>query len=275
MTRNDTLKFLTNLQRFGWRLGLENISTLLAKMGNPQFRFKCIHIGGTNGKGSTAALLESMFRQAGYKTGLFTSPHLLTVSERIKVNGHPIAIEKLVSYVERLKDAIQTIGCTYFEALTAVAFQYFADVGVNLAFIEVGLGGRFDATNVITPVLSIITNIDLEHSEHLGWTKSKIAEEKAGIIKSEVPCLSGSKNQAVNAVLEKNAEQKHASFHKLADMCAIYPQKLTENFSEFNLIFSRNHYNQLKVGLVGRHQVQNVALAVAAVEILAQQDFMI
>jgi len=185
MNEIDTLEFLNNLQKFGWRLGLDNILKLLHGMGNPQTEFKSIHIAGTNGKGSTAALLESIYRHAGYKTGLFTSPHLLSINERIQINALPIPMEKLVSYVDKFKDDIERISCTYFEALTALAFRYFADSGIDVALVEVGLGGRLDATNVISPVLSIITQIDLDHTEHLGKTLTEIATEKAHIIKAK------------------------------------------------------------------------------------------
>ncbi|MFQ5823177.1 MAG: bifunctional folylpolyglutamate synthase/dihydrofolate synthase [bacterium] len=273
MYKNDTVQFLINLQRFGWRLGLHNITGLLEEMGNPHLRFKSIHLGGTNGKGSTAAMLESIFRQSGYKTGLYTSPHLLDETERIKVKGSSITWENLKFYLNQVRDKIQRLECTYFEALTAVAFQHFADSCVDVAFIEVGLGGRFDATNVIRPQLTIITEIDLDHMEYLGTTKKSIAIEKAGIIKIKIPCLSGATNQKVKAILAHISKERNAKFYDLKDFCTLHPKNLTEEFSEFKLIFSDKQYYHLKLGLVGRHQIKNAALAVAAVQILNQQNF--
>ncbi len=275
MCKNATLKFLNNLQRFGWRLGLENISMLFSAMGNPHLKFKSVHIAGTNGKGSTAAMLESILRHSGYKTGLFTSPHLMDVTERIKVNATSISTDNLIIYLERIKDKIHAMGCTYFEALSAVAFQYFADEHVDLALIEVGLGGRFDATNVIVPVLSIITDIELDHTGELGRTKREIAAEKAGIIKTSVPCLSGSENQGVNTLFKKTAQEKYAKFYQLNEICTIYPQKMTERFSEFDLNCSGKQFNNLKVRLAGKHQLRNAAIAVASTEVLREQNMII
>ena len=273
MIENHTVEFLKRLEKFGWKLGLENIFELLKRMGNPHLQFSSVHIAGTNGKGSTAAMLESIFRNAGFKTGLFTSPHLLDLRERIKVDGIPISWDKLHVYLEQIKSDIYILGCTYFETLTAIAFQYFADMSVNIAIVEVGLGGRLDATNVLQPQLSIITEIELDHMEHLGNTQSKITEEKAGIIKSNIPCLSCSKNQTVKTSLIKKSKVKKAKFYDLHDLCSIYPKKLTEEFSEFDLIFPEEHFLNLRLSVVGKHQIKNAALAVAATQILRQEKF--
>jgi dihydrofolate synthase/folylpolyglutamate synthase len=273
MYENNTLQFLTGLQRFGWKLGLQNISALLEEMGNPHLRFKSVHIAGTNGKGSTAAILESVFRHAGYKTGLYTSPHLLDVTERIKVSGLPISLEKLISYLDRFRGEIQRLGCTYFETLTALAFQYFSDSAVDVAFVEVGLGGRYDATNVIQPELSIITDIDLDHMDYLGTTKESIAKEKSGIIKTNTPCLSGSETKKVQEILSNISKSRTAKFYNLGDLCTIQTAQLTEEFSIFNLIFPDESYYNLKLNLVGKHQIKNAALATAATHILSQDNF--
>ena len=268
MNEIDTLEFLNNLQKFGWRLGLDNILKLLHGMGNPQTEFKSIHIAGTNGKGSTAALLESIYRHAGYKTGLFTSPHLLTINERIQINTLPIPMEKLISYVDKFKDDIERISCTYFEALTALAFRYFADSGIDVALVEVGLGGRLDATNVISPVLSIITQIDLDHTEHLGKTLTEIATEKAHIIKANVPCLWQSRNPEVSAVIGKYASEQNSQFNTLSEMCSVQTNRCTADFSEFSLTFADDKFENLKLQLPGSYQINNAALAVAATKIL-------
>jgi len=268
MSETNTLKILNNLQRFGWRLGLDKILKLLHGMGNPQTEFTSIHIAGTNGKGSTAALLESIYRHAGYRTGLFTSPHLLNINERIQINASPIPMEKLISYVDKFKDDIEGISCTYFEALTALAFRYFADSGIDVAFVEVGLGGRLDATNVISPVLSILTQIDLDHTEHLGETLTEIATEKAHIIKTNVPCLSQSRNPEVSAVIKRHAAERSAQLFTLNEVCSVKTLRCTEDFSEFNLTFTDEKFEDLKLKLPGRYQVNNAALAVAATKIL-------
>ena len=271
MNEVDTLKFLNSLQRFGWRLGLGKILKLLHGMGNPQTEFNSIHIAGTNGKGSTAALLESIYRHAGYKTGLFTSPHLLTINERIQINASPIPLEKLIFYVDKFKDDIEGVSCTHFEALTALAFRYFADSGIDVALVEVGLGGRLDATNVISPVLSIITQIDLDHTEHLGETLTEIATEKAHIIKNNVPCLSQSRNPEVSAVISKHASERNLPLYTLNEMCSVQTNRCTEDFSEFSLTFADEKFENLKLQLPGRHQVNNAALAVAATKILCEK----
>lgn len=271
MNETDTLEFLNNLQRFGWRLGLDKILKLLHEMGNPQTKFKSIHIAGTNGKGSTAALLESIYRHAGYKTGLFTSPHLLAINERIQINAVPIPMEKLISGVDKLKDDIERIRCTYFEALTALAFRYFADSGIDVALVEVGLGGRLDATNVILPVLSIITQIDLDHTEHLGKTLTEIANEKAHIIKTNIPCLWQSQNPEVSAVISKYASEQNSEPRTLDEMCSVQTNRCTEDFSEFNLIFADDKFEDLKLQLPGSYQINNAALAVAATKILYEK----
>lgn len=273
MYANDTLEFLRSLQRYGWKLGLKNISALLEEMGNPHLKFKSVHIAGTNGKGSTAAILESVFRQAGYKTGLYTSPHLLDVAERIKVSGLPIPWEKLKLYLNHFGDTIQRFECTYFETLTALAFRHFSDSSIDVAFVEVGLGGRFDATNVLQPELCIITEIDLDHTDYLGTTTESIAKEKAGIIKTQIPCLSGSENVKVQEILSDISQSRKATFYDLKYLCTIHRKKVTEEFSIFDLIFSDESYYNLKLNLAGKHQIKNSALAIAAIRILSQNNF--
>lgn len=272
MFENDTLQFLNNLQRFGWKLGLDSITDLLRRMGEPHLQFTSIHVAGTNGKGSTAAMLDSIFRHAGYKTGLFTSPHLLDLRERIKVNGTPIKWEMLQFYIKQIKNDINILECTYFETLTAIAFKYFAEMSVDIAIVEVGLGGRLDATNVLKPQLSIITEIDLDHREHLGSTKSKIAKEKGGIIKTNVPCLSFQKHKNIRTILTEIARDKNSKFYNLYDFCAIYPKKLTEAYSKFDLVFPKQRFLNLELGLIGEHQLKNAALATAAT-LIQHQNF--
>jgi len=268
MSMNETLSFLNSLHAFGWKLGLANISDLLEKIGNPHQMFKSIHIAGTNGKGSTAAILESILRQAGYRTGLYTSPHLAEVTERIKIDGKPVEFEQFSHSLMGMQNAIQAIGNTYFEAVTAVGFQCFAEAEVDVAIIEVGLGGRFDATNVITPVLSIITEIDLEHTEHLGKTRTAIAFEKAGIIKERVPCLVQSDESEVTDVFQSVCADKQAALSRLSEITSLRNIKITEEFSQFELSSSQGQFDHLRLALVGTHQIRNAALAIAATNLL-------
>ncbi|MDD9953132.1 MAG: bifunctional folylpolyglutamate synthase/dihydrofolate synthase [Candidatus Woesearchaeota archaeon] len=183
--------YLEELKGKGITLGLETMEQLVELLGHPERAYPSVHIAGTNGKGSTAAFLAGILQAAGYTVGLYTSPHLIRFNERIRVNGKEIADEELVRLVESTRMKMRTLAPSYFEFTTALAFQHFKEQQVDIAIIETGLGGRLDATNVITPVLSIITNVSLDHMQHLGNTKVQIAQEKAGIIKHNVPVLTG------------------------------------------------------------------------------------
>ena len=174
-----------------YKEGLENIEALLDIVGNPQRELRCVHVAGTNGKGSVSSLLSSYFQELGYKTGLFTSPHLVDFRERIRINGQMIPEKEVLDFFAQYQDKFQHLEPSFFEITTALAFHYFARQKVDFAVIEVGLGGRLDSTNVITPLLSVITNISLEHTQLLGDTVAKIAYEKAGIIKDKVPVVIG------------------------------------------------------------------------------------
>ena len=174
-----------------YKEGLENIEALLDILGNPQRKLRCVHVAGTNGKGSVSSFLASYFQELGYKTGLFTSPHLVDFRERIRIDGEMIPERAVLDFFEQYQEKFQHLEPSFFEITTALAFHYFAEQQVDFAVIEVGLGGRLDSTNVITPLLSVITNISLEHTQMLGDTIAKIAYEKAGIIKDRVPVVIG------------------------------------------------------------------------------------
>ncbi len=194
----ETIEYLFGLQKHGIKLGLSNSIRLLELMGAPHRSFRSVHIAGTNGKGSTAAFITGMLQAAGYRVGLYTSPHLVSFTERMRINGVQITEAQVVALAERVRECASRpvpgagpAAPTFFEVTTAMAFTWFAEEQVDLAVIEVGMGGRLDATNVITPLLSVITNIDLEHTEFLGTTLELIAAEKAGIIKQGVPVVTG------------------------------------------------------------------------------------
>src|SRR5690349_193343 len=192
----DTLHYLYNnlpmFQRIGaaaFNRDLTNTIRLCEALGNPQHKFRSIHIAGTNGKGSTSHMLASVFQSSGYRTGLYTSPHLKDFTERIKINGQDVSHDYIVEFVNRIQPAIETIKPSFFEITVVMAFDYFVQQNVDIAVIEVGMGGRLDSTNVITPELSLITNIGWDHKEFLGDTLEKIAAEKGGIIKPGVPLV--------------------------------------------------------------------------------------
>ena len=190
-----------------YKPGPENTLRLMAHLGNPHERLKAIHVAGTNGKGSTSHLIAAALQAAGYKVGLYTSPHLVSLTERIRINGTPVPEEEVVRFVEENKTFLDETQPSFFETMTAMAFAYFAAQGVDIAVVEVGLGGRLDSTNVLTPLLSVITNIGMDHTEFLGNTLTKIAREKAGIIKPGVPCVIGETHpQTMNVFLDRARE---------------------------------------------------------------------
>ena len=207
MNYNQALDYINSRELFGIKLGLSNIRKLLKKLNNPHKDLKFIHIAGTNGKGSCCAMISSILQEQGYRVGMYTSPHLISFKERIQINKKKIPKKEVIRLVKKLKPLITTH--TYFEVVTALAFQYFKDKNVDFVVAEVGMGGRLDATNVITPIISIITNISLEHKEHLGDTIEKIAFEKAGIVKKNIPTVTAAKDKALKVI--KNICKKRNS----------------------------------------------------------------
>ncbi|MFA6457153.1 MAG: folylpolyglutamate synthase/dihydrofolate synthase family protein [Bacteroidota bacterium] len=239
-----TLDFLYSLHIFGMKLGLRNIRALLRSIGNPHRSFKTIHIAGTNGKGSTSSMIAAILTAAGYKVGLYTSPHLVHFNERIRINGEMISDADIVRYTAQLQTQIIKRKATFFEATTAVAFKYFADQNVDIAVIETGLGGRLDSTNVLKPVVSVITSIGKDHTEQLGKTIRAIATEKAGIIKRHVPVVIGKLSGSAKRAIGRLAEE-HGS--------PVVDSTLLSIPAEIEL--------QLK----GEHQIGNAKTAIAAV----------
>lgn len=249
----------------GIKPGLEVITALLEAMGNPHQQLAVIHVAGTNGKGSVCSMIESVLRASGFKTGLYTSPHLVHFSERFKINGKEIAQDRLEGYIEHILAADSTTDqrpATFFEVSTALAFQYFADEGVNIAIIETGMGGRWDATNVVIPLISVITHIDIDHTNFLGDTIEEIAGEKAGIIKPGRPVISAPQSDAALVELQKMGEPIRVSSEAVSVNKVGEPQKLkiethSQNFPPINL------------PLLGECQRENCAVAVAALETLS------
>jgi len=275
MNHSKTIDFLYQLSSLGWKLGLNKIRALLKEIGNPHEKFKVIHIAGTNGKGSTSAIIESILRTAGYHTGLFTSPHLIQITERIKINGNEIDFDDLEYYIKQLRPFIERYKCTFFEAVTAIAFAYFADRQIDVAVIEVGLGGRLDATNVVTPVLSIITDIEHDHTKQLGRSRKKIAYEKGGIIKPGAACLTMSQHKAVIETLAKICDDRKTELIQVARLVNLENVLQNDKFTSFDLRVNGAIYPQLKLPLLGEHQLKNASLAVTAANFLNQNGFQI
>jgi dihydrofolate synthase / folylpolyglutamate synthase len=255
ITYRQTIRYLYGLQMRGVKLGLRNTRELLRFLHSPHQRYPCIHVAGTNGKGSTCAFLASMLQEAGYKVGLYTSPHLLRFTERIRINGVEATEKDLVAGIAAMRGEIDRLHATFFEATTALAFKCFADHEVEIAVIETGLGGRFDATNVVRPLVSVLTNISLEHTEYLGNTIRSIAREKAGIIKREVPAVTATNDPLALEVFQRTAERRRSKLYLRKDLVRIRGH---EFWIRGNGTFKG------AVGLLGAHQMENAALAVAA-----------
>jgi dihydrofolate synthase/folylpolyglutamate synthase len=286
VTYAEAIQFLYGLQMFGANFGLENTRKLATLAGNPQENLRFIHIAGTNGKGSTCAMLESIYRAAGLRVGLFTSPHLVSFRERIQVNRQLISeadVERLVGELRRslerrsldrpvavaslradreigVPTGGQTIQPTLFEFATVMALKYFAEQKCDLVILETGLGGRLDATNIVTPLASVITNIAFDHQQWLGDTLEKIAAEKAGIIKPGIPVVTATNEKSALAVIENNAREKNAP---LITVAADGNPPLTK--------FAVLCRDAATLPLLGEHQKTNAALALATVDVLQQQ----
>jgi len=265
------LTFIFDREHFGIKLGIKNIGNFLADVGHPHRIFKSVHIAGTNGKGSTAAYLDAIMRQAGYRVGIFTSPHLVDFRERIRVNGREISKKYIARFIQKHKKVIEKNKITFFEVCTALAFCYFADKKVDLAIIETGLGGRLDATNTLLPELSIITDISFDHTNILGNTLKKIAYEKAGIIKKGKPVLIGT--------MKPKPRQEIIRISKLRKAPTVYqkPGIITKTDGAFRFDYKNENFEMTNLisSLAGRHQITNSALAISAVKILNQNGYRI
>ena len=255
---------------------LTNIRVLCDRLGQPQTRFKTIHVGGTNGKGSVSHMLAAILQTAGYKTGLYTSPHLYDFRERIKVDGQMAGEDFVVDFIDRIKPAIEEIEPSFFEITVAMAFEYFARQKVGVAVIEVGLGGRLDSTNIITPELSVITNIGWDHMNMLGNTLEQIAAEKAGIIKENIPVVIGEKHPETQEVFQRIAEEKKAPL--------IFAE---ESYQPVSYRWSGEHFilevsgtgakdtRFYELDLPGIYQRKNLSTVLAATDILIDSGFQI
>jgi len=264
MTYSSAVEYLYGLQKHGIKLGLHNIQALLARLDQPQRRYRAIHIAGTNGKGSTSAMTASILQAAHYRTGLYTSPHLIDFRERIRVDGQLIPEHCVTELVERIRLlAASDIPLTFFEFTSAMAFQYFADCHVDVAVLEVGMGGRFDATNVVDPVSTAITTISLDHEEYLGHTIKRIAFEKAGIVKPGIPVVLGRVAPAAIRLIDEIAGQQNAPTYRLGREFTV--TKKSAMVFDYEGITTR--YENVISPLQGTHQIDNAACALAVVEV--------
>ncbi len=278
MNHKETLQFLAlrGNEVSTLHLGLHRTEAMMRALGNPQNSYPSIHIAGTNGKGSVAAMSESILRRAGLVTALYTSPHLVRVEERMRISGRqisPAAFAALATRISKTESALLKRGIldrllTTFEFLTCCAFLYFSDKKVDIAVFEVGLGGKLDATNVITPEVSVITGIALDHQYLLGNTLAKIAAEKAGIIKDHVPAVSGSCDPAPRRVIRARARAVHAELTEACEACKIRITGRKQGRCSFDLTTPSRKYRNLRLSLSGEYQVRNASLAVMAMEAL-------
>ena len=274
MNYDKTIGFLYGLERFGIQFGLKKITYLLSLLNNPQDSFKSIHIAGTNGKGSTSCFISSVLKEAGFRTGLYTSPHLVDFRERFQINGVLIPRKRLTEIVERMIPLVRKTNdklgvLTYFEVSTAIAFEYFKEEEVDFACIEVGMGGRLDATNIITPVISIITSIGFDHTKELGKTLEKIASEKAGIIKKNGILICGVREKKPLRNIEKICLKKNAKMYLLdRDFKGKSISKNDLKSQKFSYKGIWAKLNDFNISLLGEHQIQNASLALAVIEIL-------
>jgi len=265
MKKTSELEFLERLSDFGIKLGLDKTFSLLKKSGNPHLKYPSILIAGTNGKGSVSKTLSEILKKSGFKVGLYLSPHLVDIKERILINGEKIKEKDFVLEIKKIKEILSTIPYhlypTFFEALTVIAFSYFAKEKIDILVAEVGMGGKFDATNVLPSFLEIITSISLEHTQYLGKTLSEIAQEKAGIIKQKTIVISAFQDKEVEKVIKRKAKEKKC---KLYFYGKNFKGKIVQQDLN-NLVFNfygEKVFKNIKTSLLGNHQVENISLAI-------------
>jgi dihydrofolate synthase/folylpolyglutamate synthase len=266
MSYSETINYLYSLQKFGLKLGLSNTERLLKALGNPEKDFLSIHVAGTNGKGSTSRIIAILFEGLGRRTGLFTSPHLVRFTERIRVNSEEISEDDVVRLTEYIKGIVpEDIKPTFFEFVTALAFKYFSEKKIDIGVIEVGMGGRLDATNVIRPQVSVITSISMDHREFLGNTIEDIAKEKAGIIKKGVPVVSSLQEKPAMEVIARKASEEASPLY-------IYGRDFTGRLKDLSvkgIVFDYEDeeitLKDLFLPLTGAHQLENACLAIKSV----------
>jgi dihydrofolate synthase/folylpolyglutamate synthase len=280
MPKPDVQQYLESLGRFGMHLGLGRVRKLLGELDDPHLAYPTVHVTGTNGKGSVSKMLACILQEAGYQTGLYTSPHLERFNERISINGVEISDQNLEEAVGKVRAIVEDLAkkrqqCTYFEATTAVAFEYFRKAKVDVAVIEVGLGGRLDATNLIDPLVSVITNVSLEHTDVLGRTMEKVAYEKAGIIKKGRPVITGAWDRNAVDLLWGTARKRKSPFYMMQREVRRRSNAVSPEGQTFSLYTDRESYMRLFTPMLGEFQQDNAAVAVLSAEILGESGLRI
>ncbi|MFR9503357.1 MAG: folylpolyglutamate synthase/dihydrofolate synthase family protein [Rikenellaceae bacterium] len=276
MNYSQTLEYLfTSMPSFqevgsdAYKPGLERITEFCKELGNPQRNFYTIHVAGTNGKGSLSHILASVLREAGYCVGLYTSPHLEDFRERVRIDGVKIPKQRVINFVSRNRARMEQLQLSFFEMTTALAFDYFAHNNVEIAIIETGLGGRLDATNIIVPILSVITNIGLEHQSYLGDTIEKIAAEKGGIIKKSIPVVVGERDDRYNSIFTSRAHELNSPIIFAQERFSCLQQSATADGQRITIERHLDRYIfQLDIDLAGSYQRENLITAIAAADYL-------
>lgn len=284
MTYEQTIQYLYDRLPVFHRIGpkafkadLSNTLKICEHLENPQHKFKSIHIAGTNGKGSTSHYLAAILQSAGYKTGLYTSPHLKDYTERFRINGQPIDNQRVIEFVEENKSFIEELEPSFFELSVGLAFNYFANEKVDIAVIEVGLGGRLDSTNIITPELSVITNIGFDHTDILGDTLPKIAYEKAGIIKPKIPVVISERHPETETVFINKAKDCNAEITFSDEILKVIFKKRNFKSMIVDVLDNNNQLiiNELESQLIGNYQLNNLAGVLTAIKKLNEIGFKI
>lgn len=279
LSYQEAINYLQQLTKFGFNFGLGRITELMRRIGDPHKKLNVVHIGGTNGKGSTLAMLGAILQSAGYRTGTFTSPHLHSYTERYRINGRKIQPGRVAGLINALRphlDAMVKEGFehpTEFEVSTALAFQYFYEEKVDVLLLEVGLGGLIDSTNVVDPLVAVITNVAMDHMNYLGRTIKEIAAVKAGIIKEGVPAVTASRNKEALAVIEKTCRDKKSSLIQVGRDVTWRVLNTSLRGQRFDVYGTRGIYKNLEIPLIGSHQLVNAATALAVVEVLAGEGW--
>ena len=270
MSYDETIAYLFSLQKYGIKFGLDNIRKLSAALGNPHNSFHCIHVAGTNGKGSTSAVIASILQAAGFRVGLFTSPHLISFTERIRTDGEQISEDSVVDLASEIQDIVSrhnNFQPTFFEVVTAIALLYFQRQKVDAAVMEVGMGGRLDATNIIEPLVSVITNISLDHKDFLGATLEEIAREKAGIIKKAVPVVSADQGPEASKVIMEASQAADSPLYIYGRDFSASLKRADASGTCFDYDDGLVRLNDLFVPLSGEHQMKNSSVAIKAADI--------
>ncbi len=265
----NAVEYLFGLHRIGIKLGLDNINALLDFLKRPERRYPTIHFAGTNGKGSTAAMVYSILKNAGFKTGLYTSPHLVSFTERIRVNDVAISEEAVLEFTRSIVPLADKLKVSFFEVTTAMAFWYFRQQEVDIAVIESGMGGRLDSTNVLEPLATVLTPISFDHTNYLGSTLESIVREKAGIIKPGISCLTNNRNGNVRTLLEEICKQKGSSFIEATSVVNLNNIECNLNSCYFDLNFQDGDAQRIHLPLAGEFQSENARLAAAVAKVLS------